>query len=336
MKKHLIAAAVAAAVALPAAAQVTVYGAVGVGIEQTKSSLKTGTSIQENGTRFGPGQLGTPVLGFRGSEDLGGGLKAAFQLEGSLQTNSGELGGGSSNAAINQSFDRQSWVGVSGGFGNIRLGRTATATKDIEGFGDVGTNIFDVAGPVDTYTDRYANTVRYETPTFSGLNVVVTNTQGRSTVKNASGNEAAGEEITAYVVNYSKGPLKVGAGKADAKTAAGIDVSNTLFGASYNAGFATLEVAYQSEKMSDRTTDKLTQFGAIVPLGGGLDVRLQYAKFDADGGTTEDLRYVGAMAVYAMSKRTRAFVGYRDTSGGSGAAATVDSELTTVGLIHSF
>jgi predicted porin len=338
MKKHLIAAAVAAAVAVPAAAQVTVYGAAGVGIETTKTSLKTSTSsTPEQGTRFTGGAqgLGTSVIGFRGSEDLGGGLKATFQLEGALNTNAGEVGGGSSNLT-NQTFDRQSWVGVSGGFGELRFGRTASATKDIEGYGDLGTNIFDLGGAVDSYTDRFANTVYYKSPTVSGLNVVVSNSQGITTAKNTTGGEASGNEVTAYVVNYRVGKLNIGAGKADSKTNAGVDVSNTLFGASYNAGFATIEAAYQSEKISDGTTDKLTQLGAIVPLGGGLDLRVNYSKLDADGGTAEDLKYVGAMGVYTLSKRTRAYVGYRDTSGGSGAAATVASELTTVGLIHSF
>jgi predicted porin len=346
MKKHLIAAAVAAAVAVPAAAQVTVYGAIGYGVEQTKTSAITNattTGTAGSYTHLGQGTratggsqgLGTSVIGFRGSEDLGGGLKANFQLEGSLNTNSGEVGGGSSNTATNQTFDRQSWVGVSGGFGDFRFGRTATATKDIEGFGDVGTNIFDLGAAVDSYTDRFPNTVRYQTPTFSGLNVVVTQTQGAGTVK-TSGGEAAGVEITSYVVNYASGPVKVGVGKSDSKTAAGVDVGNTVVGASYNAGIATIEAAYQSQRESAAVTNKLTQLGAIVPLGKGMDVRLNYSKLDVQDGTASDLKWTGLMGVYQMSKRTRAYVGYRDTSAGSGAAATVDSDLTTVGLIHSF
>jgi predicted porin len=343
MKKHLIAAAVAAAVAVPAAAQVTVYGAVGTGVEQTKTQLTTSSSsAASNGTRFsGGGQgLGTSVIGFRGSEDLGGGLKAEFLLEGSLQTNSGEVGGGSGNSATNQTFDRQSWVGVSGAFGSFRFGRTATASKDIEGYGDLGTNIFDLGGPVDSFTDRFANTIRYQTPTFAGFNVVLTQTNGKDTVKNATNHDAKGVEISSYVVNYSKGPLSAGVGSAESKSITGFNANNTLFGASYKLGFATLEVGYQTEKPDADGTDKLTQFGAIVPLGNGVDVRLNYSKLDVQGtgaaATSSDLKHVGIMGVSTLSKRTRAYAGYRDTTGGAGAAATAASKLTTVGLIHSF
>jgi predicted porin len=331
MKKHLIAAAVAAAVAVPAAAQVTVYGAIGYGIEQNDTTSSTTTATQ------GSNGLGTSVLGFRGSEDLGGGMKANFQLEGGLNTPDGTLGStttSSANAKTNQLFNRQSWVGVSGGFGDIRMGRTATATKDIEGFGDLGANMFDVGASVDSYTDRFGTTVRYQTPTFSGINLVVTNTQGLSAEAANTGVEA-GQEINAYVLNYSTGPLKVGVGKAESKTAAGFNASNTLFGASYDLGVATIEVAYQTEKPDANGTDKLTQIGAIIPLGKGVDVRVNYSNLDIAGATATDIKYTGAMAVYSMSKRTRAFLGMRDASYGSGGSAS-DATLTTVGLIHSF
>jgi predicted porin len=323
MKKHLLAAAVAAAIAVPAAAQVTVYGAIGYTVEtnDTTSAATTATP--------GANGLGTPVLGFKGSEDLGGGMKASFQLEGSLRTPDGSVG---STANSNQLFDRQSWVGVSGGFGDIRMGRTATATKDIEGYGDVGANLFDVGAPVDSFTDRFGTTVRYESPKFMGANIVVTNTQGKDAT---AASAEAGVEVNAYVLNYSAGPLKLGVGKAESKTAAGFNASNTLVGASYNLGVATVELGYQTEKPDANGTDKLTQIGATIPLGSNIDVRVNYSNLDIAGATSTDIKYVGAMGVYSLSKRTRAFVGFRDASYGSGGSAS-DSQLTVAGVIHSF
>jgi predicted porin len=327
MKKHLIAAAVAAAVAVPAAAQVTVYGAIGYH-SQTLDKAEGDVTTQSTGTN----NLGSPVIGFKGSEDLGGGLKASFNLEGGLNTNDGNWGGGSDNVNSNQTFDRQSWVGISGGFGALKFGRTANATKDIEGLGDVGANLFDLGGAVDTYTDRFGSTVHYKSPSFSGVTVTLSNTQGKSATVLLP---EAGEEVNAYNVTYKAGPLTVAAGKADARTAAGVDVGNTLLGASYNAGFATFELGYQTEKTANRDTDKLTQIGAIVPVGKAISIRANISKLDKANETDGDIDYKGVMAVYSLSKRTRAFAGYRDDSYGTGGTSK-DQSVSTFGLIHSF
>ena len=160
----------------------------------------------------------------------------------------------------------------------------------------------------------------------------MSNTAGRDATASAT---EAGVEINAYNVRYSACPLSVSAGKADAKTAAGVSVGNTLFGASYNLGFATLGLAYQTEKATDLTTDKLTQIGAIVPLGKALALHANLAKFDDGSATTTDVNYTGVMAVYSLSKRTSAFAGYRNDSFGSGGSAS-DATVTTAGVIHAF
>jgi predicted porin len=326
MKKHLIAAAVAAAVAVPAAAQVTVYGAIGYH-SQTRDTASGDITTQSTGTDY---NLGTPVIGLRGSEDLGGGLKANFQLEGGLNTNDGSLG----STTANQTFNRQSWVGISGGFGALKFGRTATATKDIEGFGDVGANLFDVGVAVDEYTDRFGSTIHYTSPSFNGITVSLSNSQGKSATVALPED---GVEVNAYNIIYKAGPLTVAAAKADARTAGapGKEVGNTLFGASYNAGFATFEVGYQTEKMDDATTDKLTQIGAIVPVGKAISIHANVSKLDKANETAGDIDYVGVMAVYSLSKRTRAFAGYRDDSYGTGGTSN-DQSVSTFGLIHSF
>jgi predicted porin len=336
MKKLLIATAALAMVAGTAQAQstVTVYGAIGYGIEQNDLAAGSTTTATQ-----GSNGLGTSVIGLRGSEDLGGGLKANFNLEGGLNTPDGTLGSTNSNttttANTNQLFNRQSWVGISSTqFGAIQLGRQNTATKDIEGFGDVGTNLMDVGGAVDSYTDRFGTTARYETPTISGFKAVITNTQGLSAAAAYNAVEA-GQEINAYNIQYSAGKLKLAYGEANSKTAAGFKANNTLWGASYDAGFATFEAAYQTEKPDADGTDKLTQFGAIVPVGKQYDVRVAYASLDVAGATATDITYMGVMGVYHMSKRTRAFIGYRDASYGAGGEAS-DAKLTTVGLIHAF
>ena len=93
MKKHLIAAAVAAAVAVPAMAQnVSIYGTLEMGLENNKSTTATAakTSALESH------EFVSNRLGFRGEEDLGGGLKAHFRLESGLDTSNGTAGGANS------------------------------------------------------------------------------------------------------------------------------------------------------------------------------------------------------------------------------------------------
>jgi len=336
MKKLLIATAALAMVAGTAQAQssVSVYGAIGYGIEQNDvNGVSTTTATQ------GTNGLGTSLIGLRGSEDLGGGLKANFNMEGGFNTPDGTLGSAaassSSAANTNQLFNRQSWVGLSSAkLGTVQFGRQATATKDIEGFGDFGSNLMDVGASVDSYTDRFASTARYETPVISGFKAVITNTAAMDQTAAASQLDA-GQVINAYNIQYSAGNLKLAYGEANSKKSNGFKANNTLWGASYNAGFATFEAAYQTEKPDANGTDKLTQLAAIIPVGKQYDIRVAYAELDIAGATNTDIDYLGVMGVYNMSKRTRAFIGYRDASYGTGGEAS-DAKLTTVGLIHSF
>jgi predicted porin len=195
--------------------------------------------------------------------------------------------------------------------------------------GDLGTNIFDVGSKVDTLTDRFASTVSYTTPTISGLSAQFTHT-GASTATSAS--LVAGVEINAANIQYKAGPLHLAVGQAQSESA-GFTAKNTLFGASYNAGFATFEAAYQSQQNSAADTDKLMQIGAIIPLMPKFDLRVNYSKLNDGSTATSDVSYTGALAVYHFSKRTHGFAGFRMDKSDT---ASKDGSLTTVGLQHAF
>ena len=116
MKKTLIAlAAVAATGAAMAQSSVTIYGVVDVGFTSVNNS---GVGSTDN-TGLTSSNMTTNRLGFRGTEDLGGGLKANFQVETSLAADA---------PAASSIGDRGAWVGLSGGFGEIRLGREYSTT----------------------------------------------------------------------------------------------------------------------------------------------------------------------------------------------------------------
>jgi predicted porin len=97
---------------------VAIYGSLDMGLEAVSGKLPS-TSERDTAIRVSNG-MSTPHFGFRGSEDLGGGLKAAFNLEASFAPDNGSFGHGG------RAFGRQSWVGLSGPFGTVRLGRQYT------------------------------------------------------------------------------------------------------------------------------------------------------------------------------------------------------------------
>jgi predicted porin len=121
MKKSALALAVLAALSLNASAQtnVQVYGLIDAGVEYVNhAAANDGSQV-----RVISGGKNTSRWGFRGSEDLGGGLKAIFNLEGGILLDTGAQDG--------NLFKRQANVGLEGGFGRIILGRSFTTTYDL-------------------------------------------------------------------------------------------------------------------------------------------------------------------------------------------------------------
>ena len=323
MKKHLIAAAVAAAVTVPAAAQVSVYGSVGAEYNVTKTDAATSTTSVGTST-----SLGTPVLGLRGSEDLGGGMKVEFQLEGQLNSSYGNVGG------TGNMFDRHSWVGVSGGFGSIKFGRTNTAMKDLDGFSDTGANLFDQEHTDFTVLNaRAANQVRYDSPAVAGITVAISSSFSNA-ASAGSTNAEAGAEINSARISYSAGPLQVGVGVGETKTIGTIfKESHKTIGASYDLGFATVNAAYSSADVTATADVNDKAVGIAIPVGSGITIRANYAATNFSASDTADSKRAGVLVQKSLSKRTNVFAGYRADNMGS---TTADSEITAFGIQHSF
>jgi len=123
LKQIALAAAVVAA-SSAALADVTIYGIADVNLNNGKTEAGFDGAVAPASTsqgRIGSGGLSTSRIGFKGSEDLGGGMQASFQLEGKLDLDTGknpDYDGGF--------FGRQSWVGLTGNFGTLQLGKTWT------------------------------------------------------------------------------------------------------------------------------------------------------------------------------------------------------------------
>lgn len=151
MKKSLVAlAALAAAGAASAQSSVTLFGIVDAGISYFENENYAGTSATQ--TQLRNSGYNSSRIGFRGTEDLGGGLAASFWLEAALGNDDGTAGAGSLTSASSQLFNRRSTVSLSGRFGEVRLGRDYVPTFwndtvfDPFGTNGVGTNAVSTSG----------------------------------------------------------------------------------------------------------------------------------------------------------------------------------------------
>ena len=369
MKKHLIAAAVAGALAVPAMAQVTIKGTFDVTgyntskVETTASSTATAVDVDTTGTGNNNG-WSTSEIRFEGSEDLGGGLKASFALATGLS-------GGTSTFA-----DRDRFIGLAGGFGSIRMGRfVPAAATGFHGYTAATTNAAGTTYQManggssdvrlgDDLTavslERNNNNLQYTSPAMSGF-VVNVNYGSSGTDTNATLGEAKTTQ-TGVHLGYSSGPISVGFAsnkkEIDAEGASasanGITIEGNLtwLGGSYNLGMAT--VGFAHVQRDDETTSaagvatkdsdiKLNILGVTVPMGA-TTFRLSYYTGENEGaaGTTDDFDLNGYQlsALYALSKRTSAYfvmgkseVERAGTNTGTGAR---EESTSSIGITHSF
>jgi predicted porin len=328
MKKSLIALAALATVATAAQAQssVTIYGVLDAGIANTTgASGGTVTGLQN-------GILSTPRLGFRGNEDLGGGLKANFNLEAELLVTNGTAAPTSTTTL----FSRAAWVSLSGNFGELKLGRQNTIAYDVAakfdpmGAGNLGGIITTAdsatatAGSGNSFNSygntRWDNAVQYYTPKVGGAQA---NVQYR--IGGVAGDNAAGKGVSAGL-HYAAGKFEASASylaeyaasTSTVVTAANYNIAagNKTFDhygiyASYDFGVAKA-IAGHTETKGAGVDGKafVTDFvGAIVPLTGALSARVTYAAINNKDLGKKPEQYSAGLQ-YAMSKRTTLYTVY--------------------------
>jgi predicted porin len=339
MKKSLIALAALGAFAGAASAQssVTLFGIVDLSLLATSNGggkTKTMASNSYNSNR----------LGFRGVEDLGGGLRGAFWLEAGMSNDTGDVGGGGT-----QMFNRRSTVSLLGGFGEVRLGRDYTPqfwnTTVFDAFGTNGPgSTLNVSsqtlGSGATTFVRANNSVGYFLPgNLGGL-------YGQAQM--SAGESAVGNKHTSFRIGYAAGPLNVAVASGKTETGAN-DFKMTNFGASYKLGSSTL-MGYYNKGTFGAVSEKLMHVGAWVPFGA-TTLRLGYTNSETSGGAVanRDAKQLAAGVVYDLSKRTAVYsdISRISNTGGAGGASyrnggsvanTVGSRATAfdIGVRHSF
>lgn len=345
MKKTLIAlAALAATGAVMAQSSVTLYGVVDVGFTSVNNS---GTGSTDN-TGLTSSNMTTNRLGFRGTEDLGGGLKAKFQIETSLAADA---------PAASSIGDRGAWVGLEGGFGEVRLGREYSTTFwsgflfSPFGTGGVG-NGFGFANRVVAHGATgqanpvwNSNAITYSTPRMSGFQA---HAQYAFDEVAAAGNDAG--RSAGIRLNYAAGPLMAelaysdtdgGATLAAASPVLGLTTSadhkSVVGGVSYDFGVAKLMTNFGQEKANNTATGaaiaKVTNFeiGAVAPVGPGrLRASYNSSKIDVVGLATDPKITKFAVGyIYDLSKRTAVYATVASLKNKNGANLALNGPAST-------
>jgi predicted porin len=309
MKKSLIALAALAATGAFAQSSVTLYGRaeagmdlgfrtkvdstnttviVGPGASTTNTNL--GSSVSKPGFRISDGDnqgQASSRFGMRGSEDLGGGLRANFVLEAGVTLDDGAAGTGGGNF-----FSQSAWVGLSGGFGEVRLGRQVLGSFDVYASGlsaAWGSGLYEVGATFVQGGDvRASNAIQYRSPDFGGISGTVSllapETNRSTSTPVVGGNSTTSSSNKTGVdlsVAYAAGPVYVGfgynkqnttastnnglAGAANATTSSSGPRTDYTISASYDFGVAQPFFNYTNRK--DRSNSVETAGGVVTGIG---------------------------------------------------------------------
>jgi predicted porin len=353
MKKHLLALAALATMSGLAAAQsaVTVYGTLDLGVSSSNSKVTGNTAGTKN--ELANGTIAPSVIGFTGTEDLGGGLKAGFALESHLDVSTGQR---SDLGASNQLFARQSNLFVSGNFGTVKLGRQFTpgvlafAATDPRGLRETASGLQMWAGTAATnagnataYAGIFAsNSVSYSI-SANGVTAGVLHAVGENAGSTSQ------NSITSAGLTYT-GPVTLSAAYEKTKldtAAAGTDTTRYSVGVGYTVGALTLKVNHISaDHEYAATKDKAFGFGGSYQLtaAGSLNAALYTNSNQGAGRADRDSESYVVGYEHALSKRTTLFAQYASSKQKSGTAVTAlvgglanqTATVTAAGIKHSF
>ncbi|MDO8773495.1 MAG: porin [Burkholderiaceae bacterium] len=349
MVKTLISVAVlTVAGAASAQSSVTLFGV-------ADAVVQYGTGSKLNKTSIGSGSNEVSRVGFRGTEDLGGGLSASFWLEAGFNIDAGtgqatntnnQISGNSGSGGL--AFNRRSTVGLAGNWGEVRLGRELTPqfgnTGAFDPFGGVGAGISETyramaasganAGPTAA---RASNAVSYLLPsTLGGFYGHLMHYRGEG----SGNNDGNGNGIR---LGYANGPLNVSIGTGTTEYANG-DFTLTNAGASWAFGFAKVMGQISQDRVG-ASKSRGYQIGAQIPLGTG-EIRVANSAYRTDTGTSipETKKYALGY-VHNLSKRTAFYttaVHLRNSGGskfalnGAETAANTKSNGYEFGIRHRF
>jgi predicted porin len=367
MTKNILAIAIAAAVAAPSAfAAATVYGVAHMSVNSF-SSVSDGATAPSS-TGLTSISSNTSLLGVKGSEDLGGGMKAVYQMEfgvaldGNTDSTTYNAASGNTTTATNSATtftsQRNTFVGLSGGFGTVLTGRHDSliklAGRKYDLFGDqVGNNrnilrmslpgVSSNADAITTFTNdgRHNNVLAYISPTWSGFHFGVayvpsSATSGAETYDNATSKTGALTALADYTVgsfSVTAGYINIDKGTSALKDTAatpaylGLTDAYTAYrlGAGYTFGAAKVVGLYQNASAGAAGSQDTYGLGGSYKVGAAGTIKAQYymagnnSKTADSNGTLTTVGYD-----HALSKNTTAYAVYSAAHNAANAGYTTD------------
>lgn len=329
-----------------AQSSVTVFGIVDANVRYVKNS-----NLSSNVT-MNSGGLSTGRLGFRGVEDLGGGLKAGFWLESDVLADTGNT------SPTGKFFQRRSTVSLMGNFGELRLGRDfSPASQNVVKFdpfgvvGVAGSNVTSrMPGTFASYY-RHDNAMQYFTPVMGGAQLELMYAPDES-VSTKAGRHAAARLV------YDNGPINLSVSYGTTfVNAAGDKLKQTGVGAAYDLGAVRLMGFYQRDELPFGTygtatagTEDRVLLGFTAPLGAH-QIRGSYVRTDSRRGNAAfnraDADKYSIGYIHNLSKRTAVYTtasyirnkngaNFSLVGGAPGLAAGGKSTGAEVGIRHAF
>lgn len=299
MKKSLIAVAALAATGAFAQSSVTLFGLADIAYGSHKTTGPNAAKIQSRGVMDGA-NAGSRI-GFRGVEDLGGGLRAEFLIEQGISPTNDEMFGVRSGAAGHQvdgfssaggaaalsgaagayvqGTNRQTYLGLSGGFGSVRIGYQYTNVYELATLSGYAMGSEGVQGADKAHLHGFAsaggtraNAITYISPRFGGLQVRAqygSGGAGRELYDASAANAASGLNIdknirTSVMAKYDQGPLSAAVALTTNKVSQSARAAGFVGIGAYGASLPATATAITN---TAERTGKLWQLGASYDLG---------------------------------------------------------------------
>ncbi|MGX4641868.1 porin [Massilia sp. SYSU DXS3249] len=293
---------------------VTIYGIMdaAVAVEDTDAPGEKRRTVINSGNQS------SSRLGFRGTEDLGNGLKAIFNIEAGVALDTG--------AADSALFGRRAVVGLQGGFGQLTLGReyspiaSVAAATDVFGQGFYGSNLS--AFTSNRLTRRLANSVNFKSAPMAGFSVLAAYSAGERATDGPSGN------LMGVALEYVNGPFYAGAGYHQLERVALDDDKEMAIGAGYKLGNVDLKANYLTADQAGANNEfEQINLGAAYTAGvNKFFVNLQRNEIESGArGNAWAVAYS-----YSLSKRTSFYTSYGTVRNNERAVFGLNSSSTNV------
>lgn len=355
MNKRILVAAVLGSIGIAAHAQssVTLYGVIDAGVSYVNHS-KDATGHSSSLTKFDDGVAQGSRWGLKGSEDLGGGLKAIFTLENGFSVANGTLG--QSNATTQRIFGRQAFVGLAkSGMGAVTFGRQYSFSTDYLAAYSTGGNT--VAGNYAFHINdfdmlasgRVDNSIKFTSDNFAGVSFGAlygfSNQAGAFAGSLANGTANPGSSRTySFGLKYAAGPIGVGAAFTDIRfpgngAIGGLPTISSVqqlrsfgLGASYLLGPATFWALWTNTRYVPVTGTALVlnayEAGGKYAFTPALSAGVGYTYMQAKDFANAHFNQFDLSVDYALSKRTDVYVlGVYQKASGNVAGTPVQAQI---------